>query len=187
MKLADLEANVEGEHRKKRHHRIRRAKQFLRPLPRKATLHRWPILKWFAKTARKRPFLWSFRVREVSVALYAGLIIAFQPIVGLQFILALAAAIVLRANLPVIMGTQLITNVATMLVIYPILGVVGHFLIELLGLEMPVSDIGYKAFSIMLGGIVVALALAFTLDMIYRFVIYKKQLKPISVKRILKN
>ncbi len=185
MKLADLEANVEGEHVKHRHHRIRRAKQFLRPLPRKATLHRWPVLKWFAKTARKRPFLWSFRVREVSIALYAGFIIAFQPLVGLQFVLAIAAALILRANLPVIMGTQLVTNFATMLVIYPVLGVIGHFLIQLFGLELPVSDVGYKASSIILGGIVAALVVAFVLDMIYRFVIYKKAQRPISVKRIL--
>ncbi len=114
MNLLETEPAYSREVRARRHVRIRRAKRFLRPLPRKATLHRWPILKRFAETARKRPYLWSFRQREVNIALYIGFVITFLPLVGIQFILAFAAALTLRANLPVIMGTQLATNLATM-------------------------------------------------------------------------
>ena len=84
-----------------------------------------PVLRWFADKARKHPYLWSFRKREVSLALYPGFVIAFLPIVGIQFILAFASAWVLRANLPVMMGTQLVTNLATMWAIYPALALFG--------------------------------------------------------------
>ena len=84
-----------------------------------------PVLRWFADKARKHPYLWSFRKREVSLALYLGFIIAFLPIVRIQFILAIASAWVLRANLPVMMGKQLVTNLATMWAIYPALALFG--------------------------------------------------------------
>ena len=133
MKLAETETGDDRETRARHHVRIRRAKQFLRPLPRKATIHRWPVLKWFANTARKRPYLWSFRVREVSIALYLGFVISFLPLPGIQFLIAFAAAWILRANLPIIMGAQLITNLATMWLIYPALGAFGTQLIDLFG------------------------------------------------------
>ena len=82
MNVAEAKALYEPEARKQKRIRIRRAKQLLRPLPRKATLHRWPALKWFADTARKRPYLCSFRILEVSLALYLGFAIVFLPIVG---------------------------------------------------------------------------------------------------------
>lgn len=84
-----------------------------------------PVLRWFADKARKHRYFWSFRKREVSLALYLGFVIAFLPIVGIQFILAFASAWVLRANLPVMMGTQLVTNLATMWAIYPALALFG--------------------------------------------------------------
>ena len=47
MNVAEAKALYEPEARKQKRIRIRRAKQLLRPLPHKATLHRWPAL-WFA-------------------------------------------------------------------------------------------------------------------------------------------
>ena len=125
MNVAEAETLCKHEVLKQKRLRIRRAKQLLRPLPRKATLHRWPVLRWFADKARKHPYLWSFRKREVSLALYLGFVIAFLPIVRIQFILAIASAWVLRANLPVMMGKQLVTNLATMWAIYPALALFG--------------------------------------------------------------
>lgn len=187
MKLAELETGYEREIRARRHIRIRRTKQFLRPLPRKATLHRWPVLKWFAHTARKRPYLWSFRVREVSIALYLGLVIAFLPLVGIQFILAFAAAWALRANLPIIMGTQLITNIATMGPIYFLLNKFGTQIIGLLGLKPLDSSVGQGVYSIVVGGVVAGITIAFALDMAYRFILAHAQNHPINLKRILKK
>src|SRR5690606_15820056 len=41
--------------------RAARVKRVLRWMPRRATIHRYPILKWFAASARQRPYLWTFR------------------------------------------------------------------------------------------------------------------------------
>jgi len=168
MNVLETEPAYDRETRARRHVRIRRAKQFLRPLPRKATLHRWPVLKRFAETARRRPYLWSFRIREVSIALYVGFVIAFLPIVGIQFILAFAAAWTLRANLPVIMGTQLVTNLATMWAIYPALSVFGDRITRLLGVAEVESRVGQAAVSLVVGGVVAGIAVASVLDLLYR-------------------
>ena len=183
MNVAEAETLYDHEARKQKRIRIRRAKRFLRPLPRKATLHRWPVLKWFAETARKRPYLWSFRIREVSLAFYLGFVIAFLPIPGIQLILAFALAWALRANLPVIMGTQLVTNLATMWAIYPALALLGDHVIKALRLEVMDSHIGHAAFSMMTGGIIAGLAIAFLLDMVYRFAFIQAKKHPIHLQR----
>lgn len=187
MNVAEAETLYEHEARKQKRIRIRRAKQWLRPLPRKATLHRWPVLRWFADTARERPYLWSFRVREVSLALYLGFVIAFLPIVGIQFILAFASAWVLRANLPVMMGTQLVTNLATMWAIYPALALLGDRVIKTLRLEVMDSQIGHAAFSMVTGGIIAGLAVAFLLDMVYRLAFIQAKKHPIHLRRMPKK
>ena len=187
MKLAEIEPGYEREVRALRHVRIRRAKQFLRPLPRKATLHRWPVLKWFAAAARKRPYLWSFRIREVSISLYLGFVIAFLPIFGIQFVLAFVAAWTLRGNLPVIMGTQLTTNLATIWAIYPALGVLGSQLIKLFGFEPLDSTVGHGVYSLVIGGVVAGLVVAFALDMTYRFLFAQAKKRPVNLKRMLKK
>ena len=84
-----------------RFERIRRLKKWMRPLPRRSNVHRYPILKWFSKTAYDRSYLWSFRGKTIIPALFWGLWIAMLPIVGLQMLVVFLLAILLRANLPV--------------------------------------------------------------------------------------
>jgi len=188
MKLADHDSRHDSACREERHGRIRRVKQFLRPLPRKATLHRWPILKWFAKTARKRPYLWSFRPRDVSLSIYFGCIIAFLPVMGFQFAIALAVALLLRANLPIIMGLQLITNLVTMVPIYAVTGLVGRTLIDLWGMKEVNSSFGKITYDLTIGGIFVGLLVGLILDLIYRLVVGRAdRAKRVNVKRMLKN
>ncbi len=184
MNLLEADPPIDRASRARRHDRIRRAKQFLRPLPRKATLHRWPILNRFAKTARKRPYLWSFREREVSVALYLGFVIAFLPLVGIQFLLALAAAWTLRANLPVIIGAQLTTNVLTMGPIYFVLNRFGSELIGLFGLTPVEATWSHSVYASVLGGLVAGVGIAFILDLVYRFVFAQAKKRPINLKRM---
>lgn len=99
--------------RMKRHSRIRRVKWFLRPLPRRAHVHRYPLLKWFPEALQKRSYLWSFKVASIVPALYAGWIITLLPLYGIQILLAIGAALLLRANLPVLVGLQLVSNPLT--------------------------------------------------------------------------
>ncbi|MEC7394261.1 MAG: DUF2062 domain-containing protein [Verrucomicrobiota bacterium] len=101
-----------------RFERIRRLKKWMRPLPRRSNVHRYPILKWFSKTAYDRSYLWSFRGKTIIPALFWGLWIAMLPIVGLQMLVVFLLAILLRANLPVIVALQWISNPLTMGPIY---------------------------------------------------------------------
>lgn len=120
-----------------RSERIARTKKWLRILPRRTNIHRYPVLKWFSSAARKRSFLWSFRVQEVVPALYAGLILAFLPLYGIQLLLAFFLALMFRANLPVMVGLQFITNPLTVIPIYFTAFQIGRLSLNLVGMETP--------------------------------------------------
>jgi uncharacterized protein (DUF2062 family) len=117
--------------------RIRRLKKFLRPLPRRTNIHRYPFLKWFAETARKRAYLWSLRTTNVYPALYAGSLISFLPIMGIQVPVAFLSALIFRANLPVIVALQFITNPVTFIPIYWTEFELARLLLGLLHINVP--------------------------------------------------
>lgn len=108
----------EKELRKQASDHMRRVKRWLRPLPRKANIHRYPILKIFASSARKRAYLWSFRVENAVPAIYAGCILTLMPLYGVQIPLGFALALLLRANLPILIGLQIFSNPITVLPIW---------------------------------------------------------------------
>ena len=56
--------------------RRRRIRSWLKPLPRRASIHRYPILNRFADFARRRPYLWSFKDAPVVRAIYLGSLLA---------------------------------------------------------------------------------------------------------------
>ena len=120
-----------------RHERIARVKRILRIMPRRATVHRFPVLKWFATAARKRSYLWCFRVRTMVPAIYAGCILSLLPIYGIQLPLAVLLAFVLRANLPVLASLQFITNPLTVLPIYFTAFQIGRAILHPFGFESP--------------------------------------------------
>ncbi|MGC6456302.1 MAG: DUF2062 domain-containing protein [Coraliomargaritaceae bacterium] len=115
--------------------RIRRVKKWLRPLPRRANIHRYPILRHFSKAAKKRIYLWSFRTENVLPSIYIGSVLTFLPIYGLQIPLALLFALILRSNLPIFVSLQLITNPFTVLPIWFALFQIGHHALSLFGME----------------------------------------------------
>lgn len=101
-----------------RRRRIRQVKAILRYLPRRASLHRYPVIKWFHATARQRPYLWSFKSDCVARAIFWGCIIAFLPIIGVQMFVAMIVAMWARANLPVTVALQWISNPGTLVPLY---------------------------------------------------------------------
>jgi hypothetical protein len=120
----------------KHHRRIRWLKRLLRLMPRRANVHRYPGLKWVSGFARERMYLWSFRYRAVAPALYAGTILSLLPIFGIQIPIAFLLALLLRANLPVFVGLQFITNWFTVVPIYYICYQIGRFSLKLVDIHV---------------------------------------------------
>ena len=95
----------------------RRRYRWLRHLPRKrhlkgGWLHRRLGERLFA------PELWRPARREVAAGLAVGLFIGFTPTMGVQILLAAAAAYLLRVNIPAALVGALVTNPFTAPVIY---------------------------------------------------------------------
>lgn len=156
-----------------RHARIRRVKQLLKWMPRKANIGRYPVLKWFAKAARKRPLLWSFKVAQCTPAFYAGAIIAFLPFYGIQLPLAFGAAILLRANLPFACGLQLITNPVTLFPLYFATYKVGRSIIDFFSYGEGLNRVSTEFNALIIGGIIVGAVAGAILDLLYRLGAYE--------------
>ena len=178
------------EQRKSRYSRIHFIKKLLRPLPRRSNIHRYPLLKYFAGTARKRSYIWEFRRRNVIAAIWIGWFVALIPMYGLQMLAAFILCIYLKGNCLIAMALQWITNPIT---IPPILFVqykIGDFLMRTFGLGKldvdfaeAVSKSGYEllrqissldvifhiAFSLISGGLLISLVGATVMTWVYLF------------------
>ncbi len=100
-------------HKEERYKRIRRMKKFLRRLPRRSNIHKYPILKWFKGIARKRDYIWSWHKNEMIKAIFIGWIFALIPFYGLQMVGVFIASLIIRANCVIAMALQWITNPIT--------------------------------------------------------------------------
>lgn len=116
--------------------RIRRVKRWLRPLPRRTNIHRYPILKLFSQAARKRIYLWSFRVENAVPAIYAGSILTLMPLYGIQVPSAFLLALLLRANLPILVGLQIVSNPITVLPMWFAAYQIGRNFLSVVGVQV---------------------------------------------------
>lgn len=148
--------------------RRRRLRRWLRPLPRRANVARYPVIKWFAQAARARPYLWSFKRQHVMVSLYTGAVVALLPVYGLQLAIGLALAVWLRGNLTVMAALQMVTNPLTLGPIYFGTHQLGALLIGLTGYGEGASATGTHINALVLGGIVAGLGFALALDIAWR-------------------
>lgn len=126
----------ESELNESKFRRIRRVKWWLRPLPRRTNIHRYPVLRLFADAARKRIFLWSFRVENAVPAIYAGCILTLMPIYGIQIPLSFFLAVILRANLPILAGLQIVSNPITVIPIWFAAYQIGRHFLSVMGVEV---------------------------------------------------
>jgi uncharacterized protein len=115
--------------------RTRRVKRWLRHLPRRSNVHRYPVLSLFADAARKRIYLWSFRTENAVPAIYAGCILTLLPVYGIQIPLSLLLALLLRANLPILAGLQIVSNPITVLPIWYAAYQIGQHFLSVIGVE----------------------------------------------------
>ena len=114
--------------------RIRFIKKILRYMPRRASIHRYPVLKHFAGAAKKRPYLWSFRVNDTIPSFYLGWIITFIPLpFVLRVFLAFVSAVLCRANMAVLVCLQAFTNIITFLFLWPMIYKFGFGIVSFLG------------------------------------------------------
>ena len=119
-----------------RFRRIRRFKKWMRPLPRRSNVHRYPVLKWFSKDGL-RPFLpLVLPGNAILPAIFSGMWIALLPIVGIQMLVVFFIALWVRANLPVIVALQWISNPFTVGPIYFADYKIGLSLFGLLGIRL---------------------------------------------------
>jgi len=136
--MSSVDCSKEKELRFKR---IRRLKRWMRPLPRRSNIHKYPVLKWFSDSAYKRSYLWSFKGSSIRPALFWGMIISLSPLVGIQMLVAFFFALNVRANLPLIIAMQWISNPFTMGPIYFADYKIGRVLLELAGFNSPRNKI----------------------------------------------
>jgi uncharacterized protein len=185
------------EQRKERFARIRRAKWFLRFMPRRARFHRYPLIGRFADMARKRDYLWSFRTESVRPALYVGAIVALLPLLGVQIAVAFVLALLCRANIMILVGLQFITTPLTAPPLYFATYHVGLATMESVGFDTKPHEVqndqalieelesidqsigkpqrtwsqrwGTTLIALVVGGMIVGSVVGLILDIIWRF------------------
>lgn len=162
-------------HRREQFVRTRRIRRLLKPLPRRANLDRYPVIKWFRDIARKAPFLWSFKRRYVLRAIYAGSVVSFLPLYGLQLFIAFAVALLLRANLTITVALQFLTNPLTIGPVYFATYKIGMWIIQATGFGASHSALGTRINALVIGGVVVGLGCAVVLDVAYRILHWEAQ------------
>ena len=77
-----------------------------------------------------------FQRNSIKPALFWGLIVSFAPLVGIQMLVVFFLALFLRANLPLIVALQWISNPLTMGPIYFADYKIGCFFLQLFGIEI---------------------------------------------------
>ena len=94
--------------------RFRLLKKFLRYLPSRSTLRKNFIFKrWGRVLLDKYPKLWSFAYEPMKAAYYAGWILTFLPVMGIQIPLAILLALIFKGNVMVLIALQMISNPLT--------------------------------------------------------------------------
>lgn len=148
--------------------RRRRIRRWLKPLPRKANIARYPIVKWFSAFIHKKPELWSFKNAPVIRAIYLGCLLAYLPSYGAQVLLACIAAFFGRANLTLMVALQMITNPLTAAPIYLAAYAIGNKLIKVfqIGSNNLIVD---GALAMLLGGLILGLITAILLHGLWIF------------------
>jgi uncharacterized protein (DUF2062 family) len=171
-----------------RHHREylarkRRMRRLMRRLPRRAAVMRAKLPDWLKRLAEKSWFIWSFERGPVKRAIYFGSILALLPLFGIQFPLSVLLALGLRANLPITLALQFITNPFTIVPVYGFTYLVGFTVLDaLVGKEAgfdpeavssavqagDLAGAGHAVLSLTVGGVLVGLAVALAIDFGWR-------------------
>ena len=163
---------IERLYRAERAARFGRIKRWLKPLPRRSNLSRYPVIRHFADAARRSPDLWSFQRPAVRRAIYLGSIIAFLPAYGFHLLIALGAAILFRANLAISCALLFITNPLTAGPIYYGTYRIGIWWIHAFNL-VDVDDAVRTPLALFIGGLILGIGVAILTDLFYQFAVWE--------------
>jgi uncharacterized protein (DUF2062 family) len=159
--------------------RRRWIRAWLKKLPRKNNVHRYPGLRWMAPLTVRRPEIWGFDAVAVRKALYIGCVLAMMPTPGLQAVIAVCSAWIFRANLTVMLGTQLINNPLTMIPLYGLTWMTGTIMGDWFKRAFSLSGAGGETGAVLamvIGGIAWGLLLAAGLDSAWRLLAWEARL-----------
>jgi uncharacterized protein (DUF2062 family) len=171
-----------------RHHREylerkRRMRRLMRRLPRRAAVMRARLPDWLKRLAEKSWFIWSFQRGPVLRAIYFGSVLSLLPLFGIQFPLSVLLSLGVRANLPITMALQFLTNPFTIVPVYGFTYLVGHTVLTgLFGKDREFNPdaavaaieagrmlgAGQAALALVVGGVIVGLAVALVIDFGWR-------------------
>ena len=119
-----------AEWKQKRFHTL---KKWLRYLPTRASLKRHFLFQKFGRFfLDKYPELWSFAYGPMKSAYYAGWILTFMPVMGIQIPLAILLAVCFKANVMILIALQMISNPFTIGFLWPMEYHVGKLFLYLL-------------------------------------------------------
>lgn len=116
--------------------RFRVAKKWLRYFPSRAMLRKSFIFRKFGGAfLSKMPQLWSFAYKPMCNAYYAGWIVTWWPVMGIQIPLATVIAVLFRANVLLTVALQFVSNPLTVPLMYPLEFYVGKRIADLLSFQ----------------------------------------------------
>jgi len=108
-------------------------KKWLKILPTKAKLRNSFIFKKFGRSFfEKHTELFSFSYDSMKLAYYAGWILTFLPVMGIQITLAILLAIFLRCNVMMLVALQMISNPFTVGFLWGLEYKIGKFIFSIL-------------------------------------------------------
>lgn len=146
-----------------------RVKRLLKPLPRRANIHTYPVIRRFSQFASKHGFFWSYKEIPMRNAFYIGSIVTLLPFLGFQIVVAFILAWIFRANLSVTVGLQFVSNLLTAAPIYFLTYNVGMIpLVPFIGLD---ASWLWALVAVMIGGVVCGIVMGFALNGMYRYLL----------------
>ena len=171
-----------------RRKRFRLLKKWLRYLPSRSSIRRNRFIgKWGRQFLDKYPELWSFAYGPMRSAYYAGWILTFMPVMGLQITLAIILAIFLRANVMILVALQMISNPFTIGFLWTFEYHIGKFILSFLPhqqktlMEITLAETVQKSFTehsffkatlaICLGGLVLGILFGKLSCLIHQYIL----------------
>lgn len=145
--------------------RRRAVRRLLKYLPRRSNAARFPGLRPFAKRVKQAPDLWVYRGGPLIRAYYVGSVLTLIPLLGIQILLSVIAAIVLRCNLPILIALAFVTNPLTAAPIYYATFQTGRWILDHIGLGHLGTAVA-MAPALALGGVVGGIALGGVLHLV---------------------